>query len=168
MSKSFIKNIVVAINGSHSSVQAAMYAVIMAKQYACKVKFVYVVDIATIEFLRKCNFLVADEKNSYETDLTNNGKTYLDYAVNLALSKGVQADSELRKGSVVSELISAADEVKADMILLGGHETKENYIQKETIRHNVQATSRSEIVKFAHCPVLVIHKPDIEALFKIL
>lgn len=163
-----LKNIIVAVNGSESSMQAAMYAIMMAKQYSLNLKAVYVVDTATLKFLTSSNFLVSEEKDSYEADLRHDGKTYLEYVKNLAKSKGLEIQTELRDGSVWAEIIKAADEFSADMILLGGHETKDKFKAMETAPHrSVAATARSEIVNYAHCPVLVIHKPKIDALFKI-
>ena len=43
MGKPFLKKILVAINGTHSSVLAAMYGIILAKQYQLKMKVVFVV-----------------------------------------------------------------------------------------------------------------------------
>lgn len=165
---SLLKNIIVAVNGSDSSMQAAMYAIMMAKQYSLNLKAVYVVDTATLKFLTSSNFLVSEEKDSYESDLSHDGKTYLEYVQNLAKSKGLEIQTELRSGSVWAEIIKAADEFSADMILLGGHESKDKFKAIETAPHrSVAATARSEIVNYAHCPVLVIHKPKIDALFKI-
>lgn len=163
-----LKNILVAINGSQSSVHAAMYAIMLAKQYSLNMKAVYVVDTATLKFLTTSKFLVSEEKESYEAELKRDGRTYIEYIRNLARSKGLEIETELREGSVWSEIINASDEMNADMILIGGHESKGKIEAVENQPHrSVAATARSEIVKYAHCPVLVIHKPQIEALFKI-
>lgn len=170
MNKGLLRNIVVAINGSQSSVQAAMYGIILSRQYSLNMKAVYVVDTATIKFLTSQNFLVSEEKDSYEVQLKADGKTYLDYVENLASSKGLKIEIELREGSVWTEIINAADECEADMILLGGHEPSDKYANgKRTDPYrSVAVTTRNSIVNYARCPVLVIHKPEIEALFKIL
>lgn len=167
MSKPFIKSIVVAINGSQSSIQAAMYAISMAKNYKCKLYFVYVVDIATIDFLKKCNFLVSDERTSYEQELTQNGNNYLSYVSNLAKTKGINSEAILLKGSVPFEIINISDEKEADLIIIGGHQSKDAYIKTDSPK-NIQANARTEIVTYAHCPVLVVHNKNIEAQFKVL
>ena len=163
MAKPLIKNILVAINGSQSSIQAAMYGIILAKQNDFNMKVVYVVDTATIKFLTASKLFINEEKESYEADLNSDGKKYLEYVTSLAKSKGVIIETELRTGSVYTEVVNAADAFEADMILIGGN----NSFKPESGRHSIQATARSEIVNFAHCPVLVIHKPEIEGLFKI-
>lgn len=169
MSNLLLNRILVAINGSQSSVQAAMYGIMLAKQYSLELKAVYVVDTATIKFLTSQKFLVTEEKNSFENDLKRDGNTYLEYIRNLAKSKGVKIEVELREGSVWAEIVEAASQWESDMILIGGHEAKDKLVKsvdKEPCR-SVAATTRSSIVSYAHCPVLVIHKPEIEALFKI-
>ncbi len=169
MSKNMLlKKVIVAINGSQSSIQAAMYAIMLAKQYSLALKAVFVVDTDTIKFLSNSKFLVSEEKESYESDLAKDGKTYLDYVKNLASSKGVEMETELRTGSVWGEVIRAADEYAADLILIGGHESKDKLkVLEAHVQRSTAAIVRSEIMNYAHCPVLVIHKPQIESLFKI-
>lgn len=167
MGKSLIQKILVAINGSQSSLQAAMYGIVLAKQNGLSLKVVYVVDTATIKFLTASKLFISEEKDSYERDLNNDGKKYLEYVKDLALSKGIKIETELRSGSVYTEVVMAADDFDADLILLGGHNSEKKYFKPQSGRHNIQATARSEIVQFAHCPVLVVHKPEIESLFKI-
>ena len=168
--KPLVKKIIVAINGSQSSVRAAMYGILMAKQYSCEIKVLFVVDVETIKFLVSSKFFIQEEKESYTDALRRDGKTYLDYVEQLAVSKGIKIESELREGSVWAEVIKAADEYSADLILVGGHEKNGDILgslYSGGSRKSVAATARSEIVNYANCPVLVVHKPEIEALFKI-
>ena len=51
MTKPLFSNILVAVSGSDASIHAAKYAIIMAKQYRCRLSAVYVVDTATIRQL---------------------------------------------------------------------------------------------------------------------
>ena len=61
MIRTLFKKIVVAYNGSISSLHAVMYGVMMAKIYKCQVKVVYVVDTDSIKRLVLKKFLVNDE-----------------------------------------------------------------------------------------------------------
>lgn len=167
MNKALLKNIIVSINGSQSSIHAAMYGIMLAKQYGCTLKIIFVVDTATIKFLMASKFFVPEERDSYVEALRKDGRTYLDYVEKLASSKGVKIQTELLEGSVCTSVIKAADDFKADMLLIGGKENKSNITPFSESRKNIVATAREEIMNFAHCPVLVIHKPEIEALFKI-
>ena len=65
MAREFFKRIIVAINGSESSIHAAMYGILMARCYNLKMKAVYVVDSATIKYLSLNKFLIDEEKYNY-------------------------------------------------------------------------------------------------------
>lgn len=164
MIKPLFQNIVVAYNGSKSSLHAVMYSILMAKVYKCHVKVLYVVDTASIKKLALTKFIIPDEADSMAAGLEENGKNHLSYAADLAKSKAVKIETELRKGEIWSEVIKCADEFKADLILLGGDEQSGIY---STLSHNVIGEQHSEIIGSAHCSVLVVRQQYIEQLFKI-
>lgn len=164
MAKSFFKKIIVAINGRQSSIHAAMYAVMMARSYNLSLKFVYVVDTATIKYLTMNKLLISDEKMTFEERLYADGEHYLSYVKMLAGTKGVTAETELRSGGVFTEIIKAANEYEADLILLGGNLRE---VGKPGIKKNVFSHDENEVLVNAKCPVLVVQKPDIEKLFKV-
>ena len=66
MIKPLIQKVVVAINGSEQSLHAAMYAILMAKQYKCSLKAMYVVDTAALKFLSMSRFFLKNESQKYE------------------------------------------------------------------------------------------------------
>ena len=163
MAKSFFKKIIVAVNGHQSSIHAAMYAIMMARTYNLSLKFVYVVDTATLKYLTMNNFLISEEKKDFEEGLHTDGEHYLDYVFKLAGTKGVKAEKELREGGVFTEILKAADEYEADLILLGGNEKQSG----EYAKKRVLSTDQNEVLAHSHCPVMIVQKPNIEALFKI-
>ena len=164
MIKSLFQKVVVAYNGSKSSLHAVMYAILMAKCYKCRVKVVYVVDVATIRQLMLTNFLVEDEGKTFTGSLEADGNRNLDFAQGLAKSKGVKVETELRKGAIWSEIIAAADDFKADLILLGGADATAQF---STIKHDVVGMQDGEIIGSAHCSVMVVRQPYVEQLFRI-
>jgi nucleotide-binding universal stress UspA family protein len=159
--KGLFSNIVVAISGSNASIMAAKYAVVMAKTYHCKLTAVYVVDTATIKTLTLSKIFVQQESVEYEKSLEENGKRYLDFVGELAKSKGVKMDLELRKGAVYTEILYVADEKKADLILLGGWEKDRN--ARDIIGH-----AHHEIMVNAKCSVLLVKESEIDQVFKFL
>lgn len=161
MAKDFFKKIIVAINGSESSIHAAMYGIMMARSYNLKLKAVYVVDTATIKFLSLNKFLIEEEKNDYEEQLTNDGTNYLKYIERLALTKGLKIETELLSGGVYSEIIRAADNYQADLILLGGNEAQPGKPASSKV-----SEAEKQILLSSHVPVLVVQKPEIDKLFK--
>lgn len=163
MIKPLFQKLIVAVNGSDRSIHAAMYAILMAKQYKCALKAIYVVDTATIRQLTLSKFFISEESADYEAGLESDGKRYLDYVAELAKQKGVKIETELRKGAIFSEIIKAADDYKASAILLGGKEHNTAFTGK---RDSISVTN-GDIIANARCNVLVIREPDIEKLFKL-
>ncbi len=163
MIKPLFQKVIVAYNGSVSSLHAAMYAIMMAKVYKCHVKVVYVVDTDSIKKLTMLNFLVKEEGDRARNDLESDGERDLLYVQKLAKSKGVKLETELRHGAVWSELITAADEYKADLLLLGASAGENNSL----LRRDVVSRQNGEIIGSAHCNVMVVHQPYIEQMFKL-
>lgn len=159
MIKPLFQNVMIVINGSESSIYAAKYGILMAKLYRCKLKAVYVVDTATIKQLSLSRFFIAEESREYEESLSSDGTRYLNYVTELGKSKGVLIDTELRRGSVWSEVVSAAAENKSDLILIGGFESSLN-------RHDSLLTAYKEILLNANCSVLMVREKMIEQLYK--
>ncbi len=155
---------IVAVNGHRSSIHSAMYAIMMARTYNISLKFIYVVDTATVKYLSMNKFLVADERMDFETRLKEDGERYLSYAQMLAGSKGVKCETELRSGGVFTEILRAADEYEADLIILGGNESDGS---KHQVKRNVLSSDQSEVLAHSKVPVMIIQKPDIEKIFKI-
>lgn len=161
MAKDFFKKIIVAVNGSESSIHAAMYGIMMARSYNLKMKVIYVVDTATIKYLSLNKFLIDEEKNDYEEQLTKDGTNYLKYVERLALTKGLKIETELLSGGVYSEIVKAADLYSADLLLIGGKETSKGAQISSKV-----SDSEKQILLSSHVPVLVVQKPEIDLLFK--
>jgi len=161
MAKDFFKRIIVAVNGSESSIHAAMYGIMMAKNYNLKMKAIYVVDTATIKFLSLNKFLIDEEKLSYEDKLSADGENYLKYVERLAQTKGLKIETELLSGGVYSEIVRAAESFEADLLLIGGK-------QKDQAGNTRSGSFNNEknILLSSSVPVLIVNKPEIDRLFK--
>jgi len=157
--KPLFSNIVVAVSGSDASIHAAKYAIIMAKLYRCRVSAVYVVDTATIRQLTLSKIFIQEESQEYERSLEANGERYLSFIEELARVKGVKVERELRRGAVYTEILSVADEKKADLIVLGGWE-------KDRSARDIISHSHREIMVNARCSVFVVKEPNIDTLYK--
>lgn len=164
MSKSFFKKVIVAVNGNQASIHTAMYAIMMARTYNITLKFVYVIDTATIKYLSMNKFIIAEEKNEFEEQLKIDGENCINYVVHLAKSKGVNPEQEVRCGGIFTEIIKAAEEFDADLILFGGNEKE---VGKTGIKHCVLTRDQNEVLANSKCPVMIVQKPGIEEQFKI-
>ena len=167
MAKEFFKKVLVAINGSESSIRAAMYGIMLARTYNLELKFVYVIDSATINYLGMNQILAKDEQVDYKVDLCYEGQNHLEYAASLAGSKGVSAQTELKDGHVVTEILKVAKEFEADLILIGSTSKKRG---ESLIKRNVHSSHQSDIIDNSKIPVLVVQsqeKDNIETKFKV-
>jgi len=154
-----ISNIVIAVTGTDASILAAKYAIVMAKTYHCKLTAVYVVDTATIRQLTLSRIFIQEEAAEYEKSLENNGERYLAYIDELAHAKGVKVDRIMRKGAIYTEVLQAAEDKKADLILLGGWE-------KNTKTRDIIGHSYKEIMANAKCSVVLVKEPNIDQIYK--
>ncbi|GHU52985.1 hypothetical protein FACS1894200_13510 [Spirochaetia bacterium] len=159
MNKALFSNILVAVTGSDASILAAKYGILMAKVAQCHLTAVYVVDTATIRQLMLSKIFIPEESQEYERSLEVNGERYLSFVEELALDKGVKIDRMIRRGAVYSEILSAADDAKADLILLGGWE------RGRSARDLISHTHR-EIMINAKCSVLLVKDFNIEQRYK--
>lgn len=161
MIRPLYRNVLILINGSESSIQAAKYGILMSKLYRCNLKVLYVVDTATLKQLMLNKFFVAEESKEYEASLTLDGKKYLQYVEDLAKSKGVKIETEIKNGSVWSETVSMAESMEADLILLGGFDSNTRD-QKDIL-----STSYREILINAPCSVQLVREKMIDQLYKL-
>ena len=157
--KEMWRTVVVAVSGSEASVNAAKYAIALARSYRLKLVAVYVVDTATLRELLLSRIFVEDESADYETSLEQNGQRYLNYVEELASKKGVEVEKVMRRGSISTEIVEAAEDAKADLILLGG-------VEDVAAPRDVISRQHREIVRHARCSVLVVKEQDVEAIYR--
>ena len=159
--KPLISNVVIAVSGTNASILAAKYAIVMAKTYRCKLTAVYVVDAAVIKQLTLSKIFIPEEAAEYEESMKNNGNRYLAFVEELGKAKGIKIEKTLRKGAVYTEILVAADEHKADLILLGGINKDDATSARDTVGH-----TQREIITNAKCSVMIVKEPEIDLIYK--
>jgi nucleotide-binding universal stress UspA family protein len=159
MTKPLFSNIIIAVSGSDAAISAAKYAIVMAKQYRCKLTAVYVIDTATIRQLTLSRIFVQEESQEYERSLEANGERYLAFVEELARAKGIRLEREIHRGAVATEVLGVAESKKADLIILGGYEKDRS--ARDIITHN-----HREIMVGARCSVLIVKEPNVDYLYK--
>jgi nucleotide-binding universal stress UspA family protein len=159
MIKPIISHIIAVVTGSDASILAAKYAIVMSKAYRCKMTAVYVVDTATIRQLTLSKIFIQEESQEYEKSLTANGERYLSFVEELARAKGVRIEREIRRGAVYTEILTVADDKKADLIVLGGWE-------KDRSPRDIISHAHREIMVNAKCSVLLVKEPGIDLMYK--
>ncbi len=108
--------ILVAIDGSETSQRALDGAVDMAKAGNSKLHAAYVVETGLFSSLPADNTV----EIMYNV-LQNEGKSVLEKAKVTAAAKGVSLTTHVKSGHAGSELITLADKINADLIVVGSH-----------------------------------------------
>ncbi len=109
--------------------------------------------------------LAKDEQTDYKVDLAYEGQNYLEYVSGLAAGKGVVAQTELRDGTVVTEILDTAKKLGADLIIVGARKQKK---EDRFVKRNVHSTHESDIIENSRIPILVVKPVDeIDAKFKV-
>ncbi|MDR1230474.1 MAG: universal stress protein [Spirochaetaceae bacterium] len=159
MKDSLITHLLVAISGSGASINAARYAIVMAKLYRCKLTVLYVVDTATLKQLSLSKILLPEESEDYARSLETNGNRYLAFVEELAKARAVQIETELRYGNVATEIMTAAQEKGADLIVLGGWE-------KDRDPRDIVGRTHREVQVNSKVSVLVVKNRDTEQIYR--
>jgi nucleotide-binding universal stress UspA family protein len=159
MIKNLFPNIVVAVSGSDASILASKYAIVLAKLYHCRLSAVYVIDTATIKQLQLSKIFIQEESLEYEKSLEANGERYLSFVDELARTKGVKIEREIRRGAVYTELLSATADRKADLLIMGAWE-------KDRSTRDIFNHAQREIIINSKCSVLLVKEPSIDQLYK--
>jgi nucleotide-binding universal stress UspA family protein len=159
MSGAPFEKIVLYVESSESALDAARYAVVLAKAYGAGLHAVYVVDEKTLEDLLSAKVFVEEEEVDLERDLEEDGRRYLKAVERLASDKGVEISTELLKGVVHREIVDKATHVGAGLIIIGE-------IEEQTSRRDSFLDEGELILRMARCPVLTVKGDLVRALYE--
>jgi len=147
-----ISKIVVPIDGSKNSIEAADYAVKMAEKYESEVSVVYVVNIDQyLQALGLYRLSYPDSiKKKVEEAKAEAQKWFAEITKNAEQRRvRVKADVIDSPMSVVSTIVNYADQEKADLVVIGTR-------GRSGISKMLLGSVASGVVTYAPCPVLVI------------
>ena len=148
--------ILLYIDGSESSITAALFAIALTKTHGSLLKVIYVVNDNLLTELLGAKVFVQMEKMDYERDLEEDGKRKLNYVVKLAEKKGVKVEVILRKGIVHEEVAREVVACYCDLLIQG--ELGEVLSLRDSFYEEGE-----RILRKVSCPVLVVrnkHKVD--------
>jgi nucleotide-binding universal stress UspA family protein len=141
------REILVPIDGSEPSLEAVQMALrIVALCPACKMTVLYVIDKLVLNELVR--FSKRSEKE-VEAELEEQGRRYLDLASKDAQRQGVAAQCQTRKGDPFEEIVAAAHNMRADLIIMG------HTGRRGTTRVLIGSVTQ-RVLDYAPCPVLVM------------
>jgi len=141
------RHILVPIDGSEPSLQAVQMAMrVIELCPACKMTVLYVIDKLVL------NELVRFSKRSeqeVDVELEEQGRRYLELARSDAERQGVVAQCQTRRGDPFEEVIAAANDLRADLIIMG------HTGRRGTSRVLIGSVTQ-HVLDYAPCPVLVM------------
>lgn len=147
-----ISKIVVPIDGSKNSMEAADYALKMAEKYHSEVAVVHVVNIdPNLQLLGIYRLSYPDTiKKTIEEARTEAQKWFTEIIRN-AEQKRIRIKTDVIDSplSVVAALVNYADQEKADLIVIGTR-------GQSGISRMLLGSVASGVVTYAPCPVLVV------------
>jgi nucleotide-binding universal stress UspA family protein len=149
MSSAPIQKIILCVDASEKALDAARYAVALAKAYGAKLHAVYVVNERLLEELVSAKVFVQDEEMDLERDLEEDGRRYLGAVERLAGEKDVSIGTELLKGVVHREIVDKATQMGASLIIIGE-------IEEPMSRRDSFYDEGEMILRMAKCPVLTV------------
>lgn len=147
------KDIVVYLDGSESSMTAAMYGIKMAAQNGARLTAVYVVNTKALSELVKAGIFVAIERDEYQRDLQADADRYLRHVVKLAAQLQLEIETVKLEGATHVMVKQLLKERKADLLVLGG-------ITDIRSRREELSSETDRMMRTSPCPVLVVRDDD--------
>ena len=141
--KAIISRILVAVDGSDASMDAADYAILISKKYNAKPYALHVIR-ADVDLFGP------HETSEFVTKMRNEGEKYLNKVKLKANEKNIQIKTEIISSMNISGgIIDYAEENNMDLIVIGTR-------GKSGFKRLLLGSVASHVVTYAHYPVLVI------------
>jgi universal stress protein A len=144
-----LKQILVPLDFSECSKKALQYAVPFARQFGASLSLLYVVqpyypvsDMVPMDV----DLLEERMRETSEAELT---------AVKNSLDPDLKAGALIRVGNPHLEIVRAAQELEADLIILSTH-------GRTGLSHVLMGSTTERVVRHANCPVLVLREHEHE------
>ena len=141
--KAIISKILVAIDGSDASMDAADYTIPISKEYNAELYALHVIR-ADVDLLGP------HETSEFMTRMRNEGEKYLNKVKLNANEKNIQIKTEIISSiNIAGGIVDYAEENNIDLIVIG---TRGSSGFKKLLLGSVA----SHVVTYAHCPVMVV------------
>ena len=142
--KTLFSKILVAIDGSDASMDAADYAISLSKEYNNAELYALHVIRADVDLFGP------HETSEFMTTMRNEGEKYLNKVRLKVNEKNIQIKTEIISSTnIAGGIVDYAEENKIDLIVIG---TRGRTGFKKLLLGSVA----SHVVTYAHCPVLVV------------
>jgi nucleotide-binding universal stress UspA family protein len=149
MARSPVNHILVLVDGTKSSFQAADYAIELARTVGARITALAVVDTDTLRQLLNVRILVDSEMVEFEDELQKSAQNQLDEVRQRAMNKRVKFEDVLRSGN--SEVVVPVElsQRGVDLLAMGA-------FRSERVKFDLIARQRQQVLDRTTCPVIVV------------
>ncbi len=123
---------------------AAELGISAAKLLKAEITTIYVVDTVALDQIAK-----TVERTEVEAELTKDGEKNLAFVVDLAEKQGVKATYQIVKGLPFEQVVYAAKNLDADLIVMGTY-------GRRSPERILMGSVAEQVIHYASCPVLVV------------
>lgn len=145
------KNILLPTDNSENSREAFKYAISLAEEYGSTIYVVYVIDISYLEegymYESKPLRSPVDLEENVVKEKTDETEEFIKR--NSRDKKELKIEKLIRRGKPFVEIIIAAREKEADLIVMGTH-------GRTGLSHSLMGSVAEKVVRKAPCPVLTV------------
>lgn len=145
------KTILVPTDFGEASEHAVEYALELAKAVGSDVVLMHAFEIPAVGFPDGALVATADMTNR----VIEGAQVGLERQVSQYEGRGVEMRSIIKQGDAWRSVIAAAEEVGADLIVMGTH-------GRRGLPRALLGSVAEKVVRTAHCPVLTVHKDDVQ------
>jgi nucleotide-binding universal stress UspA family protein len=142
--KTIFSKILVAIDGSDASMDAAVYAISISKQY--NAEFLYALHVIRADV----DLFELHDTSEYTIEMRNKGEKYLAKVRLKTNEKNIQVKKEIISSTnIAGGIVDYAEENKIDLIVIG---TRGRTGFKKLLLGSVA----TNVITYVHCPVMVV------------
>ena len=150
-----MKKILVPVDGSPTSLKAALKAVEVAKKYDSELIFMTVARVPEKIISTGDSGLASSGYGAYDlekigVELKENQSRILDHSIQYLDLEGVKWEKKMAEGFPSEEIVDMANELGVDLIVIG----RRGYSR---IKRFFTGSVSNRVISEAHCPVLVIN-----------
>ena len=141
--KAIFSKILVAIDSSDASMDAADYATSMSQRYNAELYALHVIHVDV-------DLYGPHETSEFTRNMRNEGEKYLDKVKVKANEKDIQIKTEIISSkNIAGGILDFAEENNIDLIVIGRR-------GRSGFKKLLLGSVASHVVTYAHCPVLVV------------
>lgn len=145
------KTILVPTDFGEVSEHAVEYALELAKALGSEVILMHAFEIPAVGFPDGALVATADMTNR----VLEGAQVGLDRQAAQYEGRGIEMRTVIKQGDAWRSILAAADEVGCDLIVMGTH-------GRRGLPRALLGSVAEKVVRTAHCPVLTVHKADID------